>query len=156
MTFPEALAPRSHIRADECRLAPRAWSHEQPDCIWRKELEFQQKWNWSLMTNVKAQQLKWSSLYTAKYMLNLCSIFMIPNLWCVNHLGFIAAWVRLRGRRPCFDRARNVYLSFLWEMNLCISVQELCTSPWDGFACPVTDTASNRISSGRRGRLKED
>lgn len=60
-----------------CRPAPGAWNHKQHDCMWRQELEFQQKLSWSLMTNAKAKQSKWSFFSIAKYMLNLCSIFMI-------------------------------------------------------------------------------
>lgn len=40
-----------------CRPDPGAWSHKQHDCMWRQELEFQQKLSWSLMTNAKPQQL---------------------------------------------------------------------------------------------------
>jgi len=37
-----------------------------------------------------------------------------------------------------------------------MSVQELSTTHGMVFSCSVTDTASNRISSGGQGRLEED
>lgn len=97
-------------------------------------------------------------------------IEMILFLYCQIHVKFMlykkAVVHEVFGIHCCMaeeqeavsgrGRAREVQLSFLWEVDPSMSEWELCTSPRDGFAWSVTDTASNMISSRGQSRQEED